>query len=119
MDNRLEKWEKLGLLVKTPEERKEFVANSLELLIAYLNDKYDENDNGNFQTMIFPIFTKIGNEVDFGINDFFTIMNEVSLGLLNLKHDENSDVDEEAIFCNEYSKNKIKKFKGDNKLKNC
>lgn len=111
MNNRLKNWEKLGLLVKTPEERKEFITNSFELLLAYLNSEYNEQDDGRFQTIIFSIFALIGNKIDFSINNFFIIINEVNLGVLNLKHDENSDVDEELIFCREYSENKINELR--------
>lgn len=113
VDNKkiLKKWQSLGLLENTPNERKEFVANSLELLTAYLLHINDDNDDGIYQTMIYPILVRIGREVDFGINDFMLILNEVMNEILLIKYDENSDIDYEELFCNEYSNKKIEELK--------
>jgi hypothetical protein len=106
MKSRLEIWKELGLLTETPQERKLFVANSFELLLAYLEHIDDSNSNGNFQTLIFAILCRIGNETDFSINEFFSIIDEVND--LILSNDFNPD--ETDAFCEKYSENKIKEL---------
>lgn len=110
MNERLVKWENLGLLAKTPENRKEFVANSLELLIAYLNYVYKEEQDGNFETIMFPIIARIGNEVEFGINDLFSIIDELKIGITDLNF-ESKFVDVEAIYVPKYCDNKVIELK--------
>jgi hypothetical protein len=105
MNERLEKWENLGLLAKTPETKKVFVANALELLLSHLNYVYKEEQDGKFETLIFPIFTRIGNEIEFSINDLFSIINEVREGVDNLQYSEYIDI--EASFVEKYCENKI------------
>lgn len=109
MNNRLEKWENLGFLAKTPENKKEFVANALELLLAYLNYEFKEEQDGNFETIIFPIITKIGNETEFGINDLFSIIDEVKESINVLEDLDNEDV--MSSFTGKYCENKINEFK--------
>lgn len=113
MKNRIENWEKMGLLEITSKERKEFVANVLELLMSYLIHCSKENNDWDerAETYLFPIFTRIANEMDFGINDFYLIIEEVTVGILNWNFDENSEVDEEALFCKEFCDNKIVELK--------
>lgn len=113
MNKRLENWENLGLLVKTPETKKVFVANALELLLSHLNYVYKKEQDGNFETLIFPIFTRIGNEIEFSINELFTIIDEVREGVNDLEYSEYIDV--EACFVEKYCENKINELK--NKLK--
>jgi hypothetical protein len=94
MNNRLEKWEILGLLAKTPENKKEFVANTLQLLLAHLNYEFKEEQDGNFETLIFPIITRIGNE------------REVRENMKNLENLDDEDV--MLSFTEKYCENKIK-----------
>ena len=67
MNERLKKWENLGLLAETPETKKTFVANVFELLVSHLTYVYVEDDDGKFDRLIFPIFARIGNEIEFNI----------------------------------------------------
>lgn len=63
--------------------------------------------------MIFPVIRRIGLEFEFGINDLFSIINEVRIGINELKYIDGIDV--EAEFCFRYSNNKIIELQNKNK----
>ena len=111
MIERLKRWEISGLLLGTPETRKEFVANSLELLLGYLNLNDDEErEDRMFEILIFPIVVRIGNEIDFNINDLFSIIDEVGDSISDLHHSDKGD-DVELLFTQKFCENKINEFK--------
>lgn len=109
MNERLKKWEILGFLAETPETKKTFVANVFELLISHLTYVYVEDDDGKFDRLIFPIFARIGNEIEFNINDFFSIFDEVREDVDKLQYSEYIDI--EASFVEKYCENKINELK--------
>lgn len=111
MKNNIEKWESIGLLANTSNERKEFVANSLELTLNYLNGNYSENDNEKFETMAFPIITRIANEIDFNINEYFSIINQLMIDIKNMEYNGDPNIDHELIFCKTFCNGKIKELK--------
>lgn len=110
MCENLKKWESLGLLDKTNDNRKEFVSNSLELLVSYLNHIYDESNDGKYESIMFPIVTRIGNSIDFGINDFINIINEVRSEFVNDNNSEDMELKFVENFC-EKKINQLKKYK--------
>ena len=104
-------WDSLGLLTDISENKIRYISNTLELTLAYLMRL--NTQNSVLVTIIFPIIRRIGAEFEFGINDLFEIINEVRIGVSELKSID--DIDVEADFCANYANNKIIELQNKNK----
>ena len=106
-----EKWEMGGLLEKTPEERKDFVVETLNSTLELMTNIEITMDSNN-ETLMIPIILRIVNSIDITIEDIKEIYNQISkefpnfieknkeLGVLN--------IDLEAMYCSEFCSEYIK-----------
>ena len=117
MNKIVQKWYSLGIIDDIPEDKIEFITNTLEILLAYLKHiDDDEFDNNSNYCNYFSIIIKIGNMIEFGINDLLKIIDEVRIGSENVDHTKTFNaMDAHSDFCEEYSKNKIIELQNKNK----
>lgn len=99
------------MLIQIPNERKLFAYGVYEIIQGYMErNKIDEQ---RFETILLPILTRIIRVTEFGIIDLFEIIDEVRIGVNELKY--NDDIDVEAEFCSNYANNKIIELQNKNK----
>lgn len=95
-ERRLERWNSVGLLDGLDLNKKQSLANVYELLFKQL----DYNDE-QYNNIIFSIIRRISQQIEFGINDFFFILDKIREHIVELN--ETNSVDDEVTFCMKYS----------------
>jgi hypothetical protein len=106
-EKRLERWENVGMLEGLDENKKQFLANVYELLMKQI--MYSDLYNEQYNTVIFPIVRRISEQIEFGVNDFFFILDKVREHIVELN--EMDTEDNELIFCVKYSEIIINELK--------
>jgi hypothetical protein len=108
----IERWSKTGMLDGLPEDRKEMVATSFEFLLNYLVEN-DISNNGDIESLSFPIIRRIGAVVDITTDDIENIVQEIKEQYYeyNTFDEELYENDKELAFCTEFSEKKINEMK--------
>jgi len=118
MEYTKEKWEEIGLLIGTPEDRKDKAVRVLNIGLKHLLDKQakEKNDDTHrpFETMGIPILIRIVREVNLSDDEVVEILDDMEPAIE--RYDFNkfggyAFIDTEMEFCHEYSTNKIEQLK--------
>lgn len=112
-----EKWEEIGLLESTPEDRKDKVAHALNVVLKSIIENSMHSDNDAFETLSIPIITGIVNVVDVPDEDISHMCHEIRTRYA--EHDFDKDkteheymiLDYEAMFLCKIIEEKINYYK--------
>ena len=111
------KWEEIGLLETTPEDRKDATAKVLNIALKYLLDKEEEEKNVQtprpFETLGIPVLVRIMREVNLSDDEVITILDEMepAMKAYDFSKFNGYPIDVEMEFCHEYSTNKLEQLK--------
>ena len=108
----IERWSKTEMLDGLPEDRKEMVATSFEYLLNFLM-KNDISDNGDIESLSFPIIRRITGVIDITNDDIKNIVKEINEQYYeyNTFDEKLYENDKELAFCTEFSEKKINEMK--------
>lgn len=106
-------WENLGLLVNTPENRKDGVVHSLNVAVKWLVDApINSDDDGEIETITLPAILRITNEVDLTDIEVLEICKELRITYKNFDRTRYIRLkDPEASFIKEFCNIEIKEHK--------
>lgn len=114
-------WERIGFLEDTPEERKDNVANVLNILMKTVIENQIHSDDTQFETMPFPVVIRIVNAVDVPDEDISRLYHEICMAFKKFSTPENlakvygehegMNLDYETEFAYDYANRKIEQYK--------
>jgi len=112
-----EKWEEIGLLSSTPEDRKDKVAHALNVAVISMIENRIHSDDTQFETIPVPVITGIINVVDVPNEDISRMCYEIRTRYA--EHNFNKDkaeceymnLDYEAMFLCKIIEEKINYYK--------
>jgi len=103
-------WYSTGLLENTPDDRKEITIRWFNYATNIM--KEISSDDCAYETLIYPILTRIIREVHINGDDVKNIINEVKIQYSNIDYNSHYyNIDAEAEFTSSYSENMINKIK--------
>ena len=114
-----EKWEMLGLLEGTPEDRKQKAVDALNIATNWLSrlQENSDEDTGKIETITLPIILRIVNQVDLTEVEVKETCKELRQQWENCDMTRYAKlVDPEAAFCKAFAEMKISQYENKNKL---
>jgi hypothetical protein len=110
------KWEEIGLLEATPEDRKDKVVHALNLILKAIIENTIHSDEGMFETMSVPIVVRIINAVDVPDEDISRLAYRIreEFKKFSSTHDLSEfhlNIDYEAMFSCEFADQLITEYK--------
>jgi hypothetical protein len=112
-----EKWEMLGMLVDTPESRKQMVVDSLNIATNWLSrlKENSDEDTSELETITLPVMLQIALQVDMTKAEVLESCKELRQQWNNCDMTRYRKlIDPEAAFCKAFAEMKISQYK--NKL---
>jgi hypothetical protein len=112
-----EKWEDIGLLSSTPEDRKDKVAHALNVAVKAMIENVVHSDNTQFETIPIPVIIGIVNAVDVSDEDISRMCYEIRMSYIEHDFDkdkaehEHINLDYEAMFLCKIIEEKINYYK--------
>ena len=116
-----QKWERIGFLEDTPEDRKDKVANVLNILMKTVIENQTHSDDTQFEVIPFPVIIRIVNAVDVPDEEISRLYNEMRQAFKKFSTPENlakvygmhegMNLDYETEFAYDYANKKIEEYK--------
>jgi len=109
------KWEEIGLLETTPEDRKDATAKVLNIALKYLLDKEEKNVQTPrpFETLGIPVLVRIMREVNLSDDEVIRILDDIepAIKAYDFNKFNGVPIDLEMEFVAEYSEKELEKLK--------
>ena len=109
-----EKWEELGLLESTPEDRKDKAVHALNLALKWISDKSINSDiSESFETLPVTIILLIVNKIDVTDEEILNICKEVRPAVESYDFNKFNGISAmglECEFMHEFTEYQIKKL---------
>jgi len=105
-----EKWEEIGLLESTPEDRKDKVVNALNILMKTVEINQIHSDDTQFETIPFPVVIRIISAVDVEEVEIPRLYHEIRTAFKKF-NTQGMNLDYETEFAYDYANKKIEELK--------
>ena len=108
------RWEDIGLLANTPEDRKDSVVHSLNIAAKWLVDApiNSDDDNGEIETITLPAILRITNEINLTDIEVLETCKELRHTWLHADMTRYINLDDpEALFIKSFCEMKINQYK--------